>query len=124
MGARVYAIGNGTPEMARDFVEQFGVDFEVFTDPRRATYEAAGMLRWKTSLFELGRTLKHGVRGLKSGFRQGRTQGDPWQNGGVMVIDPEGSIVLAHAEREAGDLLDPERILHALRDVPPSARAS
>ena len=110
--------------MASDFVEQFAIGFDVFTDPKRATYEAAGMLRWRTSLFEIGRTLRHGVRGLRSGFRQGKTKGDPWQNGGAMVIEPDGAIVLAHVEREAGDLLDPERVLHALRAGRRSARAS
>lgn len=103
---------------------QFDVGFEVFTDPKRATYEAAGMLRWKARLREIGATLKHSVRGLKAGFRQGKTKGDPWQNGGAMVIDTDGKIVLAHVEREAGDLVDVDRVLEAVRGLSAAARAS
>ena len=44
-GAGLFAIGNGTPLMAQDFVETFAVPFPVFTDPSRSSYQLAGLQR-------------------------------------------------------------------------------
>jgi hypothetical protein len=117
LGARLIAIGNGTPEMAQDFVEQFGVKFSVFTDPQRASYRAAGLRTQNfLQLSGLGTTLENGWRALKGGFRQGRTKGNPFQNGGVMVIDTDGTILMSHAEAVAGDLAEPRSVIDVLRE--------
>lgn len=114
-GARLFAIGNGTALMARDFAEAFDVKFPLFTDPSRASYLAAGMRTQRFLRLEgLGATLSHGVRSLRRGFRQGRTQGDPFQNGGVLVVEPSGRILFSQAEAAAGDLADPDAVVAGL----------
>lgn len=106
------AIGNGTPLMARDFIEQFAVAFEVFTDPSRQAFALAGMRR----IFGLGiKTLGRGMRAWREGFRQGKTQGDPWQQGGVLGVDRDGAIFFEHADEGAGDNADVEAVLTAAR---------
>lgn len=117
------AIGNGTPLMARDFIERFAIAFEVFTDPSREAFALAGMRR----TFGLGlKTLGHGLRAWRGGFRQGKTQGDPWQQGGVLGIDRDGTIFFEHADEGAGDHADVQSVLAAVRmlDSVAKARAS
>ena len=65
------------------------------------------------------RMLGHGVRALKKGFRQKRLQGDPWQLGGVFVIDPSGKILYKQISREAGDHPEAGEILAALEASKP-----
>lgn len=111
-GARLVAIGNGTPTMAKDFVDRFGIGFDVFTDPDRETYARAGMKR------KLGlglSTMKGALRALKEGHVQGRTQGDPFQQGGVVVVKPDGSTPFHHVDDQAGEDVDLDAILAAAR---------
>lgn len=109
-------IGNGTSVMARDFAETFDVDVRLFTDPGRKSYQAAGWRRPLGSAIKgLGTTLKASVRAMKGGFRQGRTQGDAFQLGGVLVLDTDGTVLFEHADSAAGDHAQMGPILAALR---------
>jgi hypothetical protein len=108
----VVAIGSGTPAMAADFVEQFSVPFPVYTDPERSSYRLAGMKR------RLGLGLKtagRAQRALQGGHRQGRTQGDPWQQGGVLLVDGEGRVSWQHVDDGAGDHASMEAVIVAVR---------
>lgn len=114
LGARMFAIGNGTPAMAQGFLRQFPLPFPVFTDPSRQVYALAGMKR----SFGLGlRTLSAGMQAMKEGHRQGRTQGDPWQQGGALIVVPPGEIVFEHVDRFAGDHVEPAVVVEALKAV-------
>ena len=86
-------VGNGQPFQARDFQQEHQLPFTLLSDPDLKAYAAAGMRR---------------------GLRQGRTQGCPWQQGGVFVISRDGKMRFAHISREAGDHPRPEQILDAL----------
>jgi len=112
-GADLVAIGNGGKRFARAFVEERDVPFPVYVDPQRATYRAVNMKRSVRSTFS-AQTLKNGVRAVTSGHMQGRTKGDPWQQGGVLVIAPGGETRLAHVSETAGDHPTVEAILDAL----------
>lgn len=101
--------------MAQDFVEQFHVSLPVFTDPSRRSYEVAGWQRpLGAAVLRLGTTLKASVRAMKGGFRQGRTQGDAFQLGGVLVVDANGTLLFRHVDDAAGDHADVESILAVL----------
>jgi hypothetical protein len=114
-GAELVAIGNGTALMAEDFVEGFSVPFPVYTDPERAAYREAGFIR----NFGLGiRTIRRGRRAAREGHSQGRTQGDPWQQGGVLVISPEPRLVWNFVSSAAGDHADVEKVMAALSGSP------
>ncbi len=110
-GGEIFAIGNGNAIMAKDFVEQFGVSFPVYTDPSRETYALAGMRR----TFGIGlRSLGRGVRALSKGHMQGLTKGDNWQQGGFLVVAPGGVVRFHHADTGAGDLADIDAVIASL----------
>ncbi len=114
-GATMAVIGNGTALMARDFAERFDVTVPLFTDPSRKSYEVAGWRRPTASaVLGLGTMLKAGVRAMKGGFRQGKTQGDAFQLGGVLAIDPQGAVLFEHTDSAAGDHAEIDDILSAL----------
>jgi len=98
-------VGTGTPAMAADFARTHAGPHPVLSDPARATFAAAGMRRsvWATLHWRL---LGNAWRALRAGFRQGRVQGDAWQQGGAIVLDREGAVVYRQVDRAGGDPLD------------------
>lgn len=110
-GTELVAIGNGTPEMARDFVDQFDIAYPVFADPDRKTYEAFGL---KTK-FGLGlKTPLHMMRAVGKGFLQGRTQGSVFQQGGEALISSQGEILWSRVSNQAGSHASDEEIRAAI----------
>jgi hypothetical protein len=114
LGARLVFVSTGTPAMAEDFRDQQRVGADVWVDERRRTYRHLGFKRSPGSTFGLA-TLRHALRALRKGFLQGRTQGDPWQQGGVLVVRRGGEPVYCHASEEAGDLAPMPDVLKATR---------
>jgi len=114
-GGRLVFVGNGTALMARDFAEQFGVDAPLFTDPSRKAFKAAGMKRRMGLSWQ---SLAMGKRALAAGHTQGRTKGDPFQQGGVLVLDGEGAELHRQNADDAGTEILLEPILRALGPAP------
>ena len=114
LGGKVIAIGNGTADHARHFLESEDVDIEVYVDPERTTYKAFDMKRGPQTVTGL-KTMKHGARAAAKGFMQTATRGSTTQIGGVLVVDEDGSIVFEHIESEAGDIADYDAVIAALR---------
>jgi hypothetical protein len=101
--------------MALDFQAQQGFGAPTWVDPQRRTYRHLGFKRSPGStLFSLA-TMKHALRAWRKGFRQGATQGDPWQQGGVLVVRRGGAVVFCHASEEAGDLAPTPEVMAAAR---------
>ena len=69
---------------------------------QKITYAHLGM---KHSVFStLGPSVwAHGLRAWRAGFRQQRTQGDPFQQGGVLVVRRGGELEYSSVSEEAGD---------------------
>src|SRR6185503_17023327 len=91
-GAELFVIGNGSPSFIAGFREETAWDGPVYTDPSLAVYKAAELKRGVVRTFNpfaIGKT----VKAFAQGHRQGRTQGDPWQQGGVLVIAKGGDVV-------------------------------
>ncbi|MCA9597521.1 MAG: AhpC/TSA family protein [Myxococcales bacterium] len=101
-GARLVIVGNGRPEHAQGFAERTNMHGKVFTDPSRATYRALGMRGGVVNSlrFEL---FSNALRAYRNGHRQQRVQGDPWQQGGAIVVRPDGTLEYAYISRTAGD---------------------
>nr|WP_234979162.1 peroxiredoxin-like family protein [Desulfococcus multivorans] len=108
------AIGSGSPDSARRFVQEFQFDGDMVVDP---TLEAYRAFKLKRGLLEtLGPTaLLKGLGAMKKGFRQGSTDGDLWQQGGLFVIGPGEEITFAHRDRFAGDHADLDQVIASLK---------
>ena len=115
-GVEVVVIGSGWPEMAAHFAERFEVPFQLLCDPELEAYRAAGLKRGVGTLLGRG-ALQAGRRAWQAGFRQGRTQGDPWQQGGVLVVATGGEPVWVQVSDYAGDHADEEALLAAAEEA-------
>jgi len=116
-GAELVIVGNGRPEHAADFRAAQRIECPLYVDPELRAYAAAGLKRGVLTALN-PRVLTHGVRAFRSGMRQGALQGDPWQQGGVFVIRPDGSVPFAYVSEEAGDHPDPSEVVAALSATP------
>ena len=115
-GVRLVVIGQGRPEDARNFSDQLKVDLPIYVSGDRAAYRAAG-----TKVGTLGELL--GPRSVLKGIRrsasdrvvQGRTVGHAAQLGGVLIVEPDGSIPYAHLAEDASDNPPNDEVLAAAR---------
>lgn len=112
-GADLAVIGNGTPKQAASFVRDRAPGLTVLVDPSLKAYEAAGLKRSVGALFRPS-VLKSAWRAMSSGHGQGLTQGDPWQQGGVLVIGKGGELRYAYVSQAPGDHPPIEDVLAAL----------
>jgi len=123
-GARIVVVGQGSVEDAAAFAREFGDGLEVLTDPTRETYCALGMKRgWRTAA-TFG-TVKRAAQALAKGYRQAaRVQGDPFQQGGVVVFERGGRERWRFVSSEAGEHPPLSAVLAALpaeREAPTAA---
>ena len=113
-GAELVVIGNGAPMFIEGFRETTGYTGPLYTDPTLAAYEAAELERGFFKTFSLGGAVKT-IGAARRGFRQGRTMGDANQQGGVVVVAPDGSVIYRHVSHHPGDNAKAEDIVRALR---------
>ena len=112
MGVALVAVGSGTPEQARAFIDKFGFTGEMYLDPSLKTYKAFGLKRgfWRT----LGpSSIGRGLKAMTRGFHQGRSAGDLWQQGGLFVLGPGHQVLFIHRNDAAGKQADLEAVLKA-----------
>lgn len=112
-GATLHVIGNGAPMFMAGFRETTGYDGPLYTDPSLAVYRALDLRRGAGTIVS-ARAAMNAVRALRGGFRQGRTQGDATQQGGLLIVAPDGTIRYRHADRVAGDHAPLAEVLAAL----------
>ena len=112
-GGEIVVIGSGTPNFVAGFREQTGWTGPLYVDPSLASYKAAGLQRGMWRNFTPVNAA-YAVRALARGHMQGRTQGDPSQQGGVLVIVPPGRIVYEHVSKLAGDNAPADEVAAAL----------
>ena len=106
------AVGSGSARSAGVFVQAFDFTGEMYVDEGLNAYRAFGLHRGVSKTLGIA-SLRKGLAALKKGFRQGPSQGDLWQQGGVFVIGPGDRLHFAHRDRFAGDLADPRAVLAA-----------
>lgn len=112
-GVDLVVIGNGAPNFIAGFREHTGYDGALYTDPSLAVYRAAQLKRGITKTLD-PRALGKTIAAFKSGYRQGRTQGDPWQQGGVLLVATDGRVLWHHASDRPGDNATAAQIVAAL----------
>jgi NAD(P)-dependent dehydrogenase (short-subunit alcohol dehydrogenase family) len=88
-------------------------------DPELRSYRAAEMRRGRSELLS-PRLASNALRALRSGYRQGEVQGDPFQLGGVLVIRPDGALSYRHVSRVAGDHPPLDDVIAALAPGAPA----
>jgi hypothetical protein len=112
-GVRVVFVGTGSPAMATSFAAEHAGPHAVLGDPQRRLFAAVGMRRslWASLHW---RMFANAWRAWQAGFRQGRVQGDPWQQGGLLLLAADGRVVHRQVDRAGGDPLDVTRALVAL----------
>ena len=111
-GARLVFVGTGLPLMAADFARQHAGPWPVLSDVKKRAFAAAGMRRGLFTVLHW-RMLGNALRSLRSGFRQGKVQGDPLQQGGVLVLDARGRLLHEQFDAAGGDVLDLAAIVAA-----------
>jgi peroxiredoxin len=112
-GYDVLVIGQGAPEAARAFVEAAAAPFPVVVDPSLEAFRRAGLRRSIVGTLLDPRAWVRALGAIKHG-RPGRLLGDPWQNGGVFVLDRAGHERFRHISRYAGDHPRLEAVLSAM----------
>ncbi len=113
-GARLVVIGNGASNFIAGFRQRTGYDGALYTDPQRNLYSALNLRRSVASSVGL-RSMTKAIGTLRRGFRQTKTQGDPWQQGGVFVVNQDGTVLFHHRSEYAGDHPNIADILNALK---------
>jgi hypothetical protein len=109
-GIALVAIGSGSTGNAKSFIDQFNFTGEIYVNQDLSAYKAFKLERgfWRT----LGPSaLFRGVQAMRKGFRQGRSAGDLWQQGGVFVIGPGSKLIFQHRNKFAGDHADLDAVL-------------
>ena len=117
-GARLVLIGQLTPRHAAHFRRREGIDLTVLADNERASYKVAGAkMAGAAGLIGPKVVAKGFLTSVRTGKVQTRTIGNPAQLGGVMVIAPDGEVVLKHMANDASDNASPKEILGAVRGL-------
>ncbi len=104
-GASAVFVGPGSAAMAKDFARTHALGVPVLCDPERRLFAAAGMRRGLWTVLRLA-TLRSALRAFFAGHRQAKVQGDPMQQGGVLVLAADGKVVHAQRDCAAGDAID------------------
>jgi alkyl-hydroperoxide reductase/thiol specific antioxidant family protein len=113
-GGRLIMIGVGNRHFADGFRRELGLTVPLYVDTARNSYRALGMKRgvWATLLSPA--TWRNMVRAWRAGFRQKGIKGDPWQQGGVLVVWPGGRVAYRHLSQSSGDHPPVAEVLGAL----------
>jgi peroxiredoxin len=116
-GARLAAIGQGTPRHAEHFMEEYGLDgMQVLVDPARETYELAGAkIATVDELWHPKIVARATKIAATDRLVQGKTQGHSAQLGGVLVVARDGEITYADMADDASDNAPTEEVLKAAR---------
>ncbi|MEO0794416.1 MAG: peroxiredoxin-like family protein [Verrucomicrobiota bacterium] len=119
LGAQVVFVGNGDPEHLQGFIDKIGLDGDQavsLTDPTKKIYQAFGL---KNSV---GSTvgpiaMLNAMKALSQGHLQTSIEGDPLQQGGLAIIEPNQRIGFLHRERSLGDFWDVSEILEQVMSL-------
>jgi hypothetical protein len=110
-GVDTYVIGSGGPNFALGFSERMGGEIPVYSDQARASYQALEMRRGVCTLLD-PRVLARGATAIFK-YRQRRVMGDNTQQGGTIVVKPDGSMPYKFISRYAGDHAKAEDVVAA-----------
>jgi hypothetical protein len=109
-GVDLVVIGSGAPQFARGFKEHMQLDVPVFSDEKRATFAAASLRRGMGHMLNPAQ-----LRRVPEAMRYFtlRLEGDATQQGGALLVCPDGTVPFKFANRWPGDHADPNTVVAA-----------
>jgi peroxiredoxin len=110
-GVSFAVIGTGAPNFVQGFKDRMELDVPVYSDEKKASYQALRMKRGLFTLLDPRVVFKNFLAPFK--YRQRKTMGDPLQQGGVAVVRPDGTMPFKHISQFAGDHPKPEAVVAA-----------
>ena len=108
LGVKTVIVGNGDPGFMADFLERHDLADKRATlvvDPDLSAYRGAQLKRSFWATFG-PRAVYEGLRARGRGYEQYRGSGDDLQQGGTLVIDGSGKVMLHYANESLGDRAD------------------
>lgn len=112
-GAELVFVGPVEPTSAAAFRREHGLAAPVLSDAAGEAFAVAEMRRGIRPMLSL-RAVTNGLRALRAGFRQRKVEGNPWQQGGVLVFAADGRLLAQQRDVGVGDLLDVAAALRSL----------
>lgn len=110
-------VGSGSVAHARRFRERHVPELDVYTDPQLTAYTSLGFRRSVAATLGPASALAFARASLR-GHRQTSVEGDPWQQGGVVVLAAGGEVLHIQRFRDAGGRADVDAALTALGRLP------
>ena len=103
--------------LARTYVEDTSLGWPVLVDETRETYGNYGML--KASFWDIWspKTWWAYLKEMSKGTKWRSSEGDIFQRGGDVLIDPSGIVSLHHVGAGPADRPPVERLLHRIDRV-------
>ncbi len=104
LGLHTVFIGNGTPPFIDTFIERFLLTdkpVDIATDPSLASFRAAGLIRSRQATYG-PKAIWDAIRATSNGHINRLGEGDNIQQGGTVLVDPEGRVVWYHRNASIG----------------------
>lgn len=117
--AQVLFVGNGKPDSLAKFINKTGLNHlpaEAYTEPTQALHRALGLVNSVASTLSPGAVF-NALRAVSRGNFQTSVEGDPLQQGGLLLVNAQGRVVLLHRERQLGDYMKVENVLQRVRSL-------
>jgi AhpC/TSA antioxidant enzyme len=121
LGGSVVAAFQYRADPTFHFCRRRGAPFDCLGDPKREAYRAVGLESGGPLEYLGPRAALGWVKAAAHGNFGGRPKGDVSQRPGTFVIAPDGSVVLAHYNRNSADNPTNEQVLEAVRAAAPGA---
>jgi peroxiredoxin len=99
------------------FRSQLDLEQRVIADPEKHLFKAMAFTRGTMGSFVNPTVIAKGFQAIKQGFRNGVPEGDPMQLGGAVIVDRSGEILWRQPSKDAADIISPETIRAALKEV-------
>lgn len=115
LGGDLVAIFQYRAEPTAHFCRRRGAPFDCLGDPEREAYRAVGLERGGPLEFLGPQAAIGALKAAAHGNFLGVPQGDVTQRPGTFVVAPDGSLTLAHYNRNAADNPSNDELLGAVR---------
>lgn len=115
LDVQVILISFGPTEVAKDWLEETCLSFQLLLDPERNVYSKYKLKRSWLGSWNL-RTLAYYIRALLGGREWRGIIGDSAQLGGDFVINKDVTLLLEYRSKEATDRPEVSEVISLLRE--------